>query len=343
MSDLPPPTLALTDPHAVAANAGGALTPAQRDTLAAQMRRSRGLLIFFLVSAVLLVLIALPIWLGQEMSASPLALLIRLALLAVIALVLIVTVWTIARLRRIRGDVAGPAIASDDGQVTWNGSEYVAQVAARPLLPLRGAAMPPPGHYRFYYLAQSSWLLSADPIEPAEVTPAAMTTRLAQANGLLASALAANQAGRLADEQTRWLLRPLFGPALLVVAVTLAALALSALAAAAGQPWLILAVVLAALMIVIGDAVRLVRTARDVADRRALALDGDVERIVEGSRSRPRHFYALGDMRFRVTEAGYNALDEERRVRLYYVPHSERLVNVEVLGEARATLHDIGV
>ena len=53
-------------------------------------------------SAVLLVLIALPIWLGQEMSASPLALLIRLALLAVIALVLIVTVWTIARLRRIR-------------------------------------------------------------------------------------------------------------------------------------------------------------------------------------------------------------------------------------------------
>ncbi|MFN8473121.1 MAG: hypothetical protein U0822_13110 [Anaerolineae bacterium] len=331
MSELPPVPLSLTDPRAVTANAGGELTPGQREAVAGQMRRIRGLLIFFLVSAILLVLIALPVWVAQEMSASPLALIIRLTLLAVIALVVLVTTWTGVQTRRIRADFGGPSIASAAGQVLWNESAYVADIGGRSLLPLRGAAMPPPGRYRFYYLAQSGWLLSAAPLQSADPTPAEVTTRLAQANGLLASALPANRAGSLGDGQARWLLRPLLGSALLIVAVAIVAIGASALAAAAGQPWLTVPVVLAAVMIVFSDAVRLVRTIRDAIDKQVLSVEGEVERLTAGSRSRPKYHYALGDMRFAVTAAGFDALDEEQRYRLYYVPHSERLANIEVL------------
>lgn len=343
MSDLPPPTLSLTDPQAAAANAAGALTPAQRNALAGQTRRVRGLLIFFLVSAVLLVLIALPVWLGQEMSASPLTPIIRLTLLAVIALVLFVTGWTVRRTRRMRDDLRGPRIDHGDGEVAWDGAAYVATVAGRSLLLPPGAAMPPPGPYRLYYLSRSGWLVSAVPLQPAEVTPAVLTARLAQANGLLAGALAANRAGRLGEGQGRWLLRPLRGAAALVVAVVLVGLALAALAVAAGQPWLTAAVVLAVVMIVFGDAARIIGAARDAADKRVLAVDGEVERVGGGSRSRPRYFYALGELRFSVTEAGYYALDETRRYRLYYVPHSTRLTNIEVLEDTRAAPLDARV
>ena len=332
MSESPPESLSLTDPDSVAANAGGALTAAQRKALAGQMRRIRGLLIFFLVSAVLLVLIALPVWLGQEMSASPLAQVIRVTLLAVIALVVFVTAWTVTRTRQMRADLAAPRIADADGDIAWNGSAYVAQVAGRVLLALRGTAMPPPGAYRFYYLAQSGWLLSAQPQDAAQPHATDLAARLAEANGLLASALGANREGRLGEGQARWLLRPLLGPALLVAFVVIAALVLGALAVRVGPAWLALLVTLAAAMIVFGDVARIIATVRDVTQARVLAVEGEVERVGTGSRSRPHYHYALNDLRFSVTEAGYNVLDETARYRLYYVPHSGRLVNIERVG-----------
>ncbi len=332
MSDLAPLSLSLTDPQAVAANAGGALTPAQQDALAGQLRRIRGLLIFFVVSAVLLILIALPVWLGQEMSASPLAQVIRVTLLAVIALVLFVTVWTMTRTRQMRADLAEPRVASGDGQVTWNESAYVAEVAGRSLLALRGATLPPPGAYRFYYLAQSGWLLSAQPLSAAQPTEADLAARLAQANGFLLSALPANRDGRLGDEQSPWLLRSLLGPALLVAFVVVAALVLGSMAMSVGPAWLAVLVVLSAVLIIFGDVMRIVNTLRDISRGRVLALEGSVERVTTGSRSRPTYYYTLEEMRFHVTEAGYNVLDETKLYRLYYVPHSGRLVNIEQVG-----------
>ena len=54
--------------------------------------------------------------------------------------------------------------------------------------------------------------------------------------------------------------------------------------------------------------------------------------MTTGSRSRPTYYYTLEEMRFHVTEAGYNVLDETKLYRLYYVPHSGRLVNIEQVG-----------
>jgi hypothetical protein len=49
------------------------------------------------------------------------------------------------------------------------------------------------------------------------------------------------------------------------------------------------------------------------------------------------HFYVLDGQRFIVSQKGYAALTEGPSYRLYYVPHSKRLVNIEsVPGEANA-------
>ncbi len=332
MSETLPASLALTDADAVTTNAAGALTGAQHEALAGQMRRIRGLLVFFLVSAVLLILIALPVWLGQEMSDSPLAQVIRITLLAVIALVLFVTLWTVTRTRRMQTDLSEPRIAHGDGSVVWSGTAYVADIAGRNLLALRDTTMPPPGAYRFYYLRDSGWLLSAQPLEgERQLTEADLTARLAEANALLASALPANREERLGVGQARWLLRPLLSAALLVVFVVAVAVVVGSLAASVGPAWLVVLVALSAVLIIFGDLTRIVNTLRDISRGRVLAVEGSVERVITGSRSRPSYYYAVDDTQFRVTEAGYNVLDERGRYRLYYVPHTQRLVNIEQL------------
>jgi hypothetical protein len=49
------------------------------------------------------------------------------------------------------------------------------------------------------------------------------------------------------------------------------------------------------------------------------------------------HFYVLDGQRFIVSQKGYAALTEGPSYRLYYVPRSKRLVNIELLpGEANA-------
>ena len=132
-------------------------------------------------------------------------------------LVIVVALVGVNRARgQARDDAVAGRIVQAQGQVTWDGVRYVAEVSGRRLRPLRRSALPAPGPYDFYYLARSGVLLSAEPqhgaVPPVPGDASGMGSELARRALMEALArtvrfspedLAANRAGRLSAGQRR--------------------------------------------------------------------------------------------------------------------------------------------
>jgi hypothetical protein len=99
------------------------------------------------------------------------------------------------------------SIEQAQGEIVWNGQNYIARVHNRCLKPC-GRMNLLPGTWRFFYLPHSGWLLSAEKVATGkQQTLFDLQNALIQANDFDPEAVAANRQGQLSDNQSLRLVR----------------------------------------------------------------------------------------------------------------------------------------
>lgn len=72
-----------------------------------------------------------------------------------------------------------------------------------------------------------------------------------------------------------------------------------------------------------------VKVVWDIWNGKIEYMDGQVTRQVRRGRNARYYIYQLGDIKFNVSKAAYNALIEGREYRVYFTPRAKRLVAIE--------------
>lgn len=233
-------------------------------------------------------------------------------------------------------DLARSNIVVAEGTVRWGRNSpyyfgaYVARVGSRQLRTTDFKLNLKPGAYRFYFLGESGWLLSAQVLESATATETAneYLRHLAQRHGFTLGELAANRRGHLTGRQRLSDLIILAGAWLGAGVCGLAALMGPFSQNPAGG---LLMLGLAAFFAYLGS-----RRARSVFNGQVVHLDGRVfVRYTGGARS-SRVYYNLNGREFELTQAqvmrmAYLVIVEGRRYRVYFTPREKRVVSLELI------------
>jgi len=167
-----------------------------------------------------------------------------------------------------------------------------------------------------------------------EPSIAGKTRALIEANGFDLGALEANRGGRLTPAQAALLRsrRRARGYALLVIGALLVGLGGWDLYEGSDDRW-------GALLAVIGGVVMIALRWSDfgLSYRAELAaglvtwVDGRIEiRGITGD-NHTMYLYFIGDREFQTTEEGAKEIDAKARYRVYHVPNTDMMVNIEVL------------
>jgi len=231
-------TSTLAAPDAIATNAAGRLTPAQRRVLGRDLytERWRSLAgnLGWIAAALIMLRILLPVALdifptlldrqlrgGTSVTMRGVVIVLPLDTLLRWFLFLFAAAYVVALGVQLRGlfrflierhQLLGGGVRSVVGEVRLRDEQPLAIFAERQVRPWDAAALAAlvPGTYRLFLLPRFDWLLSAqrlpdgtDPtIEEAEI---AARYSLAAVNGFDREALSENRAGRLTQRQARWL------------------------------------------------------------------------------------------------------------------------------------------
>jgi hypothetical protein len=191
-----------------------------------------------------------------------------------------------------------------------------------------------PGRYRFYYLPRYHWLLTAEQLEG--TTDAddleQLTLRLAQANRFQPGALAANRVGQLTGSQkVRLLVRfavyaigSFIAAALFIVYCVRTTRTCEVL-------WLLIALVIGVIAVAVFIERKNLGSLVDYLQGRVLITKGPVTKDVEVSLDTVSYYYDVNETCFSVNEAGYEALVAGLTYRLYFLPRSQKLVNIEAV------------
>jgi hypothetical protein len=323
---------AVGEPSDVAANRRGEITPGQRKNLAQAASRGQtygvGLLVGF---PAFMAVMAWVVYL-QEPRSLPMYGLVAVPFTLVVVLLVIVQLrrkWATGRELS-----EGPPIAQTEGEVLFGRGRYVATIPGRTLRPLEGSLSLVPGHYRFFHLPRTGWLLSAEKLADPVDADQALGRVLATANHFSPQSIGINRQGRLAAGQIVKLLR--HG----IWSVALGSVLL-AVAAYAGfrfhlgderlSVWAVIAVFgFGALGVVALNEGR--QTAADILGGRVRSVEGVGRKDVDsrgGRRSSVRYFYVFNELKFFVSHRGYEALVDGRRYRLYYAPRTQVMVSIE--------------
>lgn len=235
---------------------------------------------------------------------------------------------------RTHADLARSNIQSAEGKVTWGRNSpyyfgaYVARVGHRQLRTTDIKLNLKPGAYRFYFLAESGWLLSAQALEstPADTSADEHLRRLAQRHGFTLSELAANRRGYLSARQRLSDLLVLLGAGLGAGAFGLLALISPPTANPLGN---VLLLGLAVFVAYLG-----IRRARSVFNGQVAHLDGRVYVRYAGGPRTSRVYYSLNSREFELTQVqvmrmAYLVIVEGRRYRVYFTPGDKRVVSLE--------------
>lgn len=153
-------------------------------------------------------------------------------------------------------------------------------------------------------------------------------------------ALGANRRGELTDAQLRGFRglsrsrrKSAFGSAALLVA---GAVLIGGFASPSASPTLRVLIPLVCLVIAAFLVVRAITgvdaLARDLRGREVQFVEGAIgKRRLGGGRAHDSLFLDVGDKRFKVSPATYDGAPDAGYVRLYFLPHSRKIVNLEVL------------
>ena len=185
-----------------------------------------------------------------------------------------------------------------------------------------------PGSYRFYYLPHTRRILSAErqPFFEPGGPKAGLRMALAAAHGFQMDELDTNRQGRVAGGQRSLLVSKLLFLVVVLVAgigwvIWQFALVLQY------SPWSFLG--LGFFLLIMGMLTR--ERWLDLLEGRALMLEGFVQAIEESSDDSSSYYYVLDRQRFQVSANAHKALVPGERYRLYYLPHSKKLLSIEPL------------
>ena len=165
---------------------------------------------------------------------------------------------------------------------------------------------------------------------------------LSSANGFLLDALPTNREGRLTDTQARLFARStrrLYLGQIVLALVFLVAGGIPLLTHGlrAASTWQIPVVVIGAFRLF--HALWPYRRSRaaDISAGTVATVDGFVRRVAHSTSfehgESTTYYYDISRMRFQIAgRAAYEALDETLRYRLYYLPHTKQLINIEPIG-----------
>lgn len=333
----------LSDPQQVLANRRGEITPDQRSILRAETNYGCGSLIFSLVILPLIFggIVAF-VWFYDSRRQLPLwgyGLIV-----AFMGLILLIAVtpqlWHAFNAWRVRNDLNAGQADTLEGQVAWRGNKYVAETPARTLrVPIMAKGLVP-GSYRFGFLPNTGWILSAERISLAggEDSRAELLNVLAQVNGFSVDALEANRQGRLAGGQVIRLLLSLVGQCVWAVSslVLIAGFGWLIYTSYRGdvQQWVLIGGGLLEVVVALVFLWLVVRLLIDVVSGKVAVLEGMAQRrftVTHTSRggTSTTYYYQMGSQKFTVSSAAYTAFIDGIPYRIYYAPLSKRMVAIE--------------
>ncbi len=340
------PQNTLADPEEIAANRRGEITPRQRAAFAETLRsRGRVELLAWFTGVLLVGLIIYAVLTARPVPPFKFLAYPVLALLAIPgSMVARRSLKFLVRCDRAKHEMSADRIEQAVGGVVWTGGRYAAWVSdptgsrGRRLFSDRALNLLP-GPYRFHFLPRSGWLLSAERLATDEESSRSdLRTILMLANDFALETLTLNRTGRMAEGQGAQLVRWLWEMAALDLMIVVLIGILAYFVWRAPNPPAVTAGLMA---LVTAVAIALVifgwREGRQIAaDLRAgtvTAAEGLARKeIVHRLSSREdSYYYQMGALTFGVSEKGYEALIEGRSYRMYYLPHTKRLLSLEPL------------
>lgn len=337
----------LTDPENIEANRLGQLTPQQRaassspafllHALYTAVSRYGFVPVLGLVAVMFLVAIPVP-WQGT---------LIGLAVLFVIVSVLVIIAPGLLTWTGIRRDIQAEKIEHADGRLVYGRAAYEPlSFDGKPLrLPPGWSGLEPGVHYRFYYLPESTLVVSAEDIQKMSGIQAIreLQQALAAANRFSVDDLPENRDGRMTSRQVKRVIpRLALGLALtLPVAFMLIYLLYHLITwSEADATNLCLGVLMFGLFGGVFGVIGLlmiVRAVREILAREVAVAEGTGQRLRAVSRSARNqgstisYYYQVGEQKVRVPERAYRALINGLRYRMFYSPRTGTLMSIEPL------------
>jgi hypothetical protein len=337
----------LTDPDVIAANRMGEITPEQHARLGSLRLDSLILPVIVLIIGLAFCIfgIAALVTLWPYLASEPAFVWIFFTLMILVGSVASVfaLLYTVRRILA-RHEWLTERIEQAESQITWSGQNYIAEVEGRRLKPA-GRLNLLPGNYRFFYLPRAGWLLSAERLATGEQqTLPDLRNILAHANGSSLEAIADNRRGRLADAQVRPLLHLVarcFLESLILIGI--AAIFASTFPGSHGPSTVIILVTSGTIgTLSLYSLLRAIRIIADIWTKQIAVTEGLVRKTFREHMSRTwrkhrTYYYQVNNLKFEVSQRGYNVLIVGLPYRLYYAPRSKRMVGIEPLASADAT------
>jgi hypothetical protein len=335
----------LTDPTQAQANRRGEITPAQRTMLAAETNYGcASLFIVCLILPAIFVGIMAVVWYMDSRRTLPLwAYGLILGVLAFILVIAIVPqLWRAFNAWRVRNELTAGQVESMEGQVSWRRNKYVVETPARRLnVPtLAGGLMP--GSYRFGFLPNTGWILSAERITPpgGEDPRAELAGVLAQVHSYSLDSLDSNRQGRMATGQIMRLLlavvwQCIVGVIILAIIAVLAYIMYTTLNSQQREYAILAGLAVGAITILI-VAWRVITLTIDALRGSVTTVEGPVRRDIvvthtQNGGTSTTYYYKLNKLSFTVSSAAYTAFIDGLNYRIYYAPLSKRLIAIEPL------------
>lgn len=256
---------------------------------------------------------------------------VGLSLLIIVTAVAVPLIRTIRQHRFLTGDLAEGKVEAGEGQVIWRGNSYRAVENGRPLKTQVGFTLEP-GNYTLYFLPKSRWLVATERQAMQSAEAPTLQGVLAKVLRCDDAALEANRQGELGDGQRQYLLFVCTANffAALVALGLIAWIAVNYQAAPGNDFFSSGFLVVGAALFAAGFFVlRGVRLVRDLTSNTVRMEKGRGEKSASGGRS-PSFHYEVGSEKFSVSSAAYIAFVEGKSYRVYYLPYSKRILNVEV-------------
>jgi hypothetical protein len=326
----------LNDPTTIDANRYGQLTPYQRQrlkppSLVGPLVGLAGAIVLLIPLGWLLLFVVGNVFPSEGNSpfAVPTLLGATLTFLVLEMPLLLVSLFSLQGRLNLRRDLAEGSIAQADGEVLFsNSAGYHARVFGQTLAALDGdrTLSLAPGLYRFYYLPRSRRILSAERqmlFEPGG-PKAGLREALSRANNFRMDELDTNRQGGLSARQRFRVMRGLAFLLVILVALVVGA-AWQFPLLLRYSPWGFLI----GGLILFGLLVATYQRWLDLLEGRAAMLEGFVQATEHSSEDSNTYYYELDKERFTVTSAAYRALIPGERYRLYYLPHSKKLLSIE--------------
>ena len=333
----------IQDPAELQANQRGEITQAQNGRLTANVGFQSGCGALILAVFVVPFLLSFGFFFGEMLSSWLLGfLLVGIILLVVLVAVLrsagLLNVWN--RWNALKRDRENRAIRQGQGQLIFEKGGYAIQAAGRTLiLPASANAcgLTPGTTYRFYYLDESGFVLSAEEIFPASPAQAraSLLEILASANKFSTEELDLNRNGEISPTQRAKAVPQLIGGGLLgVTALGIGLLTISNAPNQGDDP--VAALIPLIFLVIIGliGGYLFVNSVLDLMATSPLVTEGAAhkeKRTSGGKNRRTTYYYVVDGVSFTVSRSAYQALVDGEKYRVYALPRTKRLLTIEPL------------